>query len=588
MKYQNFIIFICAKLFVEHKIAKTWMAVYFQNNKFKSGINNVNVSRIQEKFKNFQNSKKYASVRNTIYRDEGKQTQKMRRSVGIPAPFCTLLQFIIHVYCFTEGHDVMMKFLNTTMTVFEQNQYYALTIDVFSWEYLDDAFVVPSLLAADVIAERYINDWSQNKNKRNIYKVKARIKVILQSLVTIDLLKTYNQFGPNPNIKETPKNKDFIDFLKNADVGNEKKNIFSICARCYPDWITNRVNLQNQMLDENGKAVFGNCFNSIKPPQNMVKSTKGVSNTSFESCMHHEYSFFKFMMDVVEGNENMKIGYMKKILEDDTSASSDDKASTESTEENEENEEAVVQKEGIHTNEEKTEITATQYAAMKHLRLELYSSDFSAMTDEDHQKHLSEISEIESKLFSYEKANLLQDTDEEEMPVPEKNSEGNTEEQQQETSQTQENDNISFHFEDASQSDENQTSAKKPKESNDDDSETSETSTQQKKTKKSPKRKRKNSDVAEKRKQKRIENGRHYNAFAQMLGKDASDFLIPAQQYLDIKFNEKAIMKGVKEENPYALRLFQDVFESKIEQKKTRSKKTDKDEDEDDEDESFS
>ncbi len=58
-----------------------------------------------------------------------------------------------------------------------------------------------------------------------------------------------------------------------------------------------------------------------------------------------------------------------------------------------------------------------------------------------------------------------------------------------------------------------------------------------------------------------------------MLGKDASDFLIPAQQYLDIKFNEKAIMKGVKEENPYALRLFQDVFESKIEQKKTRSKK---------------
>ncbi len=57
---------------------------------------------------------------------------------------------------------------------------------------------------------------------------------------------------------------------------------------------------------------------------------------------------------------------------------------------------------------------------MKHLRLELYSSDFSAMTDEDHQKHLSEISEIESKLFSYEKANLLQDTDEEEMPVPEK------------------------------------------------------------------------------------------------------------------------------------------------------------------------
>ncbi len=151
-------------------------------------------------------------MRNTIYRDEGKQTQKMRRSVGIPAPFCTLLQFIIHVYCFTEGHDVMMKFLNTTMTVFEQNQYYALTIDVFSWEYLDDAFVIPSLLAADVIAERYINDWSQNKNKRNIYKVKARIKVILQSLVTIDLLKTYNQFGPNPNIKETPKNKDFIDF----------------------------------------------------------------------------------------------------------------------------------------------------------------------------------------------------------------------------------------------------------------------------------------------------------------------------------------------------------------------------------------
>ena len=59
-----------------------------------------------------------------------------------------------------------------------------------------------------------------------------------------------------------------------------------------------------------------------------------------------------------------------------------------------------------------------------------------------------------------------------------------------------------------------------------------------------------------------------------MLGRQASHFLIPAQKYVDIKFNEKAIITGVKEENPFALRLYHEVFDSKIEQKKT-SRKTD-------------
>ena len=59
----------------------------------------------------------------------------------------------------------------------------------------------------------------------------------------------------------------------------------------------------------------------------------------------------------------------------------------------------------------------------------------------------------------------------------------------------------------------------------------------------------------------------------QMLRQQAYEFLLPAQQYVDIKFNETAIMAGVKEDNPYALRLYHEVFESKIEQKKTRGKK---------------
>ena len=72
------------------------------------------------------------------------------------------------------------------------------------------------------------------------------------------------------------------------------------------------------------------------------------------------------------------------------------------------------------------------------------------------------------------------------------------------------------------------------------------------------------------REQKRIAKGQHFNALAHMLVKNAYEFLVPAHQYVDIKFNEKATMKGIKEENPYTLRLYNKVIEGKMEQKNTQ------------------
>ncbi len=70
---------------------------------------------------NYQITKKYPNLKGLSYRDEGKCSQKRGSTVGIPVPFCTMIQFIIYVYCFQEGHNVIMKFLDTTMTVFKKN-----------------------------------------------------------------------------------------------------------------------------------------------------------------------------------------------------------------------------------------------------------------------------------------------------------------------------------------------------------------------------------------------------------------------------------------------------------------------------------
>ncbi len=128
------------------------------------------------------------------------------------------------------------------------------------------------------------------------------------------MLKTYNKFGPNPNVKETKDNADFIDYLRKFDVEKSKKNIFSICARCYPDWIKEHVNPQNEILDENAEEIFGIAFDAMKPPKNMVSNTTGVSNTSLDSCIEQQFSFFTFMTGVVNGNESMMIGFMKKYF----------------------------------------------------------------------------------------------------------------------------------------------------------------------------------------------------------------------------------------------------------------------------------
>ena len=57
-----------------------------------------------------------------------------------------------------------------------------------------------------------------------------------------------------------------------------------------------------------------------------------------------------------------------------------------------------------------------------------------------------------------------------------------------------------------------------------------------------------------------------------MLGDETSKFLFSARQFVDFKFNESAIIQGVQENNPFAQRLFKEVFDSHITPKKNPTK----------------
>ena len=59
---------------------------------------------------------------------------------------------------------------------------------------------------------------------------------------------------------------------------------------------------------------------------------------------------------------------------------------------------------------------------------------------------------------------------------------------------------------------------------------------------------------------------------ATMLGDETSKFLFSARQFVDFKFNESAIIQGVQENNPFAQRLFKEVFDSHITPKKNPTK----------------
>ncbi len=60
---------------------------------------------------------------------------------------------------------------------------------------------------------------------------------------------------------------------------------------------------------------------------------------------------------------------------------------------------------------------------------------------------------------------------------------------------------------------------------------------------------------------------------ATLLGNNASKFLFSSRQFVEFKFNESAILQGIQENNPFAQRLFKEVFDSDIKIKKKNSTK---------------
>ncbi len=59
---------------------------------------------------------------------------------------------MMHIYCFKEGHDIMLEFLNAAMCEFDTHEDYAPKNDVYSWEWLKDGIVIPSNVVAEMIA----------------------------------------------------------------------------------------------------------------------------------------------------------------------------------------------------------------------------------------------------------------------------------------------------------------------------------------------------------------------------------------------------------------------------------------------------
>ena len=175
------------------------------------------------------------------------------------------------MYRFHDGHHYMMSFLNTTMVNFEVHKDYAPENDIHSVEWLDNAIIVPSNQVADYIASCYVNQWFDEKNRKNSFKVKARIKVIMQSIVTGDIVTTFSRVGANPKIQETEQNQAFIQYLKNADIGKQTMDIFTICATCYPDWLKSKVDENNFRLDNDGQATNEYGFVLLKNPKNLQK-----------------------------------------------------------------------------------------------------------------------------------------------------------------------------------------------------------------------------------------------------------------------------------------------------------------------------
>ncbi len=157
------------------------------------------------------------------------------------------------------------------MVVYDVHEDYNPENDIHSVEWLDDAIIVPSNQVADIIANCYVNQWFDVKSQKNAYKVKARIRVIIQSMITGKIVTTFARVGANPKIEETNTNQAFIQYLKDADVEKQAMDIFTMCAICYPDWIKSKVNENNFRLDDDGQATNKYAFELLIKPRYLQK-----------------------------------------------------------------------------------------------------------------------------------------------------------------------------------------------------------------------------------------------------------------------------------------------------------------------------
>ena len=95
-----------------------------------------------------------------------------------------------------------MHFLNTTMVDYEVHKEYNPENEIHSVEWLEEAIIVLSNQVADFIASCYVNQWFDEKSRKNSYKVRAKIKVIMQSIVTGKIVTTFPRVGASPKIKK--------------------------------------------------------------------------------------------------------------------------------------------------------------------------------------------------------------------------------------------------------------------------------------------------------------------------------------------------------------------------------------------------
>ncbi len=319
-------------------------------------------------------------------------------------------------------------------------------------------------------------------------------------------------------------------------------DIFTICATCYPDWLKSKVDENNFRLDDDGQATNEYGFVSLKKPKNLQKNTTGVANVHWVDCRQSKFSFIKFLTQVMDGNESMIVGFMENFLKPKDESNQDE--SSEAT--NESSQSKNASEEEIQDDEAENDIDTMVVGDSSPVAADEEASTATAnelpSPNDDDTSGYDKTSQPKQGSGDYTvKATATPASSSEKTVITSSR-----------TTRTAEKVNYK------------------------------ETGGRSQRT-----GKQKRSISAKAREKRRIAKTKQYTNMATLLGKDASDFLFPSRQFVEFKFNESAILQGLRENNPFAQRLYQEVFDSDIKvfdsdikhKKKKMTKKQDQDED---------